>query len=235
MPPVRLVQATSPKPEASSSAARAPWSGVGLGRAADPAADPGQDPQAVGVVQGPEPWVARAAELQDGELPLGLEDPEELAVRFGAVLDVADAIADGDAVEGAFSEGEMLGVRAHGGPDEVRAALGPELGGPQPQHGLGEIRGNHFGAPGCDGQGGIPRAGGHVQEPLAWPCAGKPRHAPPPIEVGPEGKNMIKQVIFAGNAGKHCLDLFSLGHGDLLPTIIHAEPTFRQPITAGSR
>ena len=98
-----------------------------------------------------EPGDDGGGEFGYGESAAGFGDAGEFAECCGGVVDVAEAVADGDSVECVVDEGKVHAVAAYFGDGPVFAggehALG-EIAGDAPGPGFGEFHGGDCGAGG---------------------------------------------------------------------------------------
>lgn len=106
--------------------------GIGVAAAAEKGTDPGEDLEAVKIVNGAEGGVGWRREFENGGGAAGAEDAVEFGDAFAVVGEVAEAEGAGDEVEGGVGEREGKGVGF-----EERGAGAFGLGGGE--HGVAEV------------------------------------------------------------------------------------------------
>ncbi len=187
---------------------------VGVLFAGDLAADPGQDPREIQIVEPPEPGFLRDGQFQDHSLAARAEDPEEFGETTVAVFEVADAEGAGDGVVGSVGIRQVLRI-GHLRPDlEDDSAAGrllPHLG----QHPLRNVHTCHLGSVRClgsEGDGKVARAAGSVENAHRRGLHHFRNGLASPDSVNSQGQDVIEGVIIPRDRVEHRPDVIFLGH-----------------------
>ena len=177
--------------------------GIGVAAAAEKGTDPGEDVEAVEIVNGAEGGVGWRREFENGGGTPGAEDAVEFRDAFAVVGEVAEAEGAGDEVKGGVGEREGKGVGF-----EERGARVFGLGGGE--HGVTEVGAEDGALAGLfegeeeiagaaaeveDAGGGIIEIGADATDGVG---------APELIDL--EGEDAVQEVVAGGDVGEHAAD-----------------------------
>ena len=161
--------------------------------------------EGVGVVEGFEARQARLRELEHQQLPARLERPAHRAERRGLVGDVAQAEADGDAVEGAVAKRQPLGVGLHTGDIAGEARIEQAVASAG-QHRRVDVAQDHEPARADlprQSRRQIARAACNIEGALPGPQIGKREREALPQPVRAGGHQVVHQVVIVGDRVEH--------------------------------
>lgn len=146
----------------------------------------------------------REGEIEDEQVPAGVQDAGHFAQSAGPRFHVAEAEGDGYGIEGASGEGKVEGV----GDDGAAKAFFPGA----PKHGFAKIGAGDLakGAGALDGKGEVTAAGGKVEKRGGAPGGGDRGGAAAPEIIETAREEMIGEVVSSGDGREKGVDELGL-------------------------